>query len=176
MKLKSKEIKLIKSLGEFHDNLIRPFSVLLRNYEDRDRAIDNNGNYKFVASLGQEIALNLLKIRKLFKYEPSFIDIGCGIGNITAIAKFLDFKASGIEINSFYSEIGNPYNKIENINIFDLNYLDKSVIFLYRPIHDMDKLFLHLKKICVKNTIIYSFGSIPNIGKSMLNNPFIVKI
>src|SRR5258708_1971629 len=124
------DLILCKSLGLLHDNLIRPFNVLLRKYEKRDRAISDKGYYKFVQALGKEIAIGLLKIYKnLNKTNPTLIDIGCGIGNIVALATSLGYTASGIEIDELYTSLGNPYNNIVLANLLELKELKADVIF-----------------------------------------------
>lgn len=176
MNLTKSEVQYAKALGELHDNLIRPFSVLLRKYEKRERAVDADGNYMFVPALGQEVAVNFLKIKKLLG-SANLLDIGSGIGNIVALANSLGFKARGTDINPLYCELGNPYNNVTEQDIFKLEDLkDIDVIFVYRPLHDMAKLFTHIEQVALSPTILYSFGVIPTIGTPILDNPFIVQL
>jgi SAM-dependent methyltransferase len=122
-----------KKCGEVHNKLIR-----------------SNHNYPYVPNSCTHIAGHLstashfIKEKKQHLRPLSFLDAGCGIGNIVALASAVGFKSHGIELNREYLKIARkltaciqykPYFECANIITFD-RYHMYDLIYYYVPIQD----------------------------------------
>jgi len=100
---------------------------------------------------------------KYYKPNLNLLDIGCGIGNILELSTEIGYNSYGVEINKRLSKYHKELNlnvKYDNILNMDLSFLKNiDIIYLYRPIGDIEKsniLFEKIYKYC-KNSckIIY---------------------
>lgn len=72
---------------------------------------------------------------KIYKPNMSFLELGCGVGNVLRFAKNIGFDVTGIEINSDLIQ-----DSILNVINMDIqkypmeNYKDYDVIYIYQPL------------------------------------------
>lgn len=70
----------------------------------------------------------------------SFIDIGCGIGNVLLVAEQMGFDVYGIEKDPYPCQIARRLlgeEKVDQTDIWDYqNFADFDVIYYFRPFHD----------------------------------------
>jgi SAM-dependent methyltransferase len=112
--------------------------------------INQNHNYPYIPNSCIRIAEHLstafhfIKEKKQRPRPLRFLDAGCGIGNIVALASAVGFKSHGIELNTEYLKIARrlaicmsnrPYFKCANIITFD-KYHTYDLIYYYVPIQD----------------------------------------
>jgi len=109
--------------------------------------IPNNGLYRIIQTT-KAIKLKLMygdtDENSWNKYPETFLDVGCGYGNIMALANFNGFKVSGIEIDKRLIDIGKTLwgkgFKFYNENAFKFKkYKDFDVIYYYCPMRDVEK-------------------------------------
>jgi 2-polyprenyl-3-methyl-5-hydroxy-6-metoxy-1,4-benzoquinol methylase len=87
-----------------------------------------------------KLAQATLRNRHELQRTYSFIDIGCGIGNVLLAAEQLDFEVFGIEKDPFPCKIaqkliGEAQVRMEDIWEFT-DYWKFDVIYYFRPFHD----------------------------------------
>jgi len=80
-------------------------------------------------------------LKKYYKPNSKLLDIGCGIGGIIEISNEIGYESYGIEINKdlskYHENLNVIYGDILEIDPKFLNQYD--IIYLYRPIGDIDK-------------------------------------
>jgi SAM-dependent methyltransferase len=105
---------------------------------------DGTSCFGFIPSGNLASILNQLrKIRNQLHKEtgrfPKFIDIGCGIGNITLIANAANYKTTGLEYDSKICKVARNLCKRTNIEIIEgdmrtfKNYHEYDVLYFYQP-------------------------------------------
>ena len=117
--------------------------------EIHQKLVPQNHNYPYIPNSYKTIAEYLSTaisfISKYIKHHRlRFLDAGCGIGNIVALASAIGFKAHGIELNEEYLKIARklttcmenkPYFECANIITFN-KYHMYDLIYYYVPIQD----------------------------------------
>lgn len=113
-----------------------------------NRKNDLEGQYTFIPS--DPDFLEFYRLRQYFKsYSPSFLDAGCGIGNIMIMASTFGFKVTGIECDNRNLKIARrlfngrrliythhrPFFIKGDILKFE-NYHEYDVIYCYHPLRD----------------------------------------
>ena len=78
------------------------------------------------------------------KHDPTFLDAGCGIGNIMVLAHAVGFDVSGIDINPDLIELAHhmfAHNYNYTLDICDIlsynKYHKYDIIYYFCPIHDV---------------------------------------
>lgn len=99
------------------------------------------GHYGFVPYDTLHITDGLSAIyHKIDKPRPTFLDIGCGIGNITQIANYIGFEAHGLEYNTRIYNIALKLTSRYECTIIKGNmlkferYHKYDVLYYYEPI------------------------------------------
>lgn len=137
-----KDLHLLVKLCNTYTAFITETNKLEPNYKLKD----GTPCYGFIPSRDIDFLLrNLKKIyNRLYKktgHVPSFMDIGCGIGNILLLAHELGYKTTGLEYNpKIYKIATNLCNSKTNIIKGDMrkfkNYGDYDVLYYYHPMMD----------------------------------------
>jgi len=87
-----------------------------------------------------QLAADHLKMKGLGGGKPSFIDIGCGIGNVILVAEQMDFEVFGIEKDPYPCEVARRLMGEEKVAQKDIwsydKFADFDVIYYFRPFHD----------------------------------------
>ena len=76
----------------------------------------------------------------------TFLDVGCGFGNIVRLAEKFKMKSTGLEINKDYKKYHSGISVIYG-NAKDFDYSNYDVIFLYRPMPADKDMFEIITKI-----------------------------
>lgn len=109
---------------------------------------DTSQEYPFVAMDTRQayeqirLARDYLQKAGAFQSATSFIDIGCGIGNILLLAELMDFKVFGIEKDSASFDIAKKLVGSDDVGQQDiwtfteLNRFD--VVYYFRPFSKKD--------------------------------------
>jgi len=131
----------------------------IRTNCDTSEKCDSNGSYTFIPHNVEGVIERLLNLREHLMQQPgiwldcfinmSFLDVGCGIGNILLLANAIGFgKAIGLEFDPFTIEQSKglwPKGRdirIEEMDIIKYNgYSLHDVIYFYRPFNCEDKQF-----------------------------------
>ena len=137
------------SLNEREEELDVFFGIINRfiGYFTRDAirasANDTSTEYPFVpmdtrqAYTQISLARDLLRQEKKMRPGVSFIDVGCGIGNITLMAELMDFTAFGIEKDEYPYKIAQKLMGEESVAQDDIweftRFGDFDVIYYFRP-------------------------------------------
>jgi SAM-dependent methyltransferase len=130
--------------------------------------IDNVVNDK--SEFFNNIIIDVRFLKDLYKiYQPNltFLELGCGVGNVLRFAKNIGFKVTGIEINQNLIQ-----DNIEVINM-DIqkypaeNYKDYDVIYIYRPLKNGYDDYINLIIDNMKS------GSILMTPMTIQNNPIL---
>lgn len=149
----------------------------VRKKQSGDGYILNSGTSvvvknKFNEQPSQEFIIDYLI--KFFKKGHNFLDIGCGLGNVVFIADKIGYNSTGIEINKKNSSILSKLDsniKIIYDDIYKRTDILKNmdVIYLYRPMWKIDKLFKIIIEECkVGTTIIFNYGEFSKISLNLL--------
>jgi len=87
-----------------------------------------------------QLARATLQKRQENQHIYTFIDIGCGIGNVLLAAEQLDFEVFGIEKDPYPCKIAQKLigeTQVRMEDIWDFNDYGKfDVIYYFRPFHD----------------------------------------
>ena len=84
----------------------------------------------------------------IFKEGMSFVDLGCGAGNVLKYANNIGYEVTGVEFNETLIKYLEDYNYYTN----DIKNLDKEfyknydVIYCYRPLKD-EELIIYINKV-----------------------------
>lgn len=109
-----------------------------------------HGSYAFIPMPSRRILSTLMKAydylwkRSSSRQELSFLDAGCGVGNIMLLARAVGFDAYGLELDPTtirFAKIINPFWKdIQKQNILTyLSYGEFDVVYYYCPFNNMRK-------------------------------------
>jgi SAM-dependent methyltransferase len=153
-KLNKEEIYSVNALVTFY-SLIR----FIFHAKEEEK---NWKEKEFVAiPIGSEIISVLARIRKTFPNKRTFLDVGCGKGNVMYLSRFFGFESKGIEFRKEYKEFHSGmdvfYGRAEKY----LDYDKADIIYLYRPIKDdchMQKLMDIIIKKSDSGTILIPVG------------------
>ncbi len=125
--------------------------------------------YEFIPNTSYEVATILKRLFKTIykkKYPHiNFLDVGCGPGNILAIASILGYNVKGIEYETKYKKfVPNRFAyRVLFMDAFDYNKYDSyDVIYFYQPLvqaEAMSKLLYHMNKTIKVGTYIIAFHS-----------------
>lgn len=137
------------SLDEREEELDVFFGIINRfiGYFTRDAirasANDTSNEYPFVpmdtrqAYAQISLARDLLRREKKMRPGVSFIDVGCGIGNILLMAEVMDFTVFGIEKDEYPYKIARKLMGEESVAQDDIwafkRFNDFDVIYYFRP-------------------------------------------
>lgn len=81
--------------------------------------------------------LDIIKDREPDFSGKTFLDVGCGVGNMCGVASHMGLQAEGIELNPVLYDIAKqiyPEARFHNIDIRDFNeYQNYDIIFYYCP-------------------------------------------
>ncbi len=126
------------------------FQATSHNTRPRQRA-PAEGSYPFIPYRCEE-AINLLeKAAMLFGYRPysrmyhgrpSFLDIGCGAGNICLLANAVGMHANGLDLDEVMLKHGRKFVTTHNAHLFKANaltyrkYGDYDILYSWRPMAD----------------------------------------
>lgn len=138
-----------ENLDIFFD-IINRFVGLYSREASRETQNDPDCEYPFVAMDTRQVfsqiafARNYLeKTRNIFSEgKTTFLDIGCGIGNVLLIAEQFGFDAYGIEKDPYTFRIASQLigkEKIEQADIWNYERYDHfNVIYYFRPFSDRE--------------------------------------
>jgi len=96
-------------------------------------------------------------------------DLGCGIGNVIYFSEKLCYDSMGVEKLDIFKEIYKKYNLnviVGDLLEIDLSFLnDIDVVYMYRPISDIDKLNYLVDKVSnnMKSNSILYFNFAPGV-------------
>lgn len=163
-KTETKSLDLLSNFYSKIENLFRDseYSIKVNKSEEEFK------DYYLAIPISSYYIDTLFKIRKLFKNNtiaPKFLDVGCGYGNVVALAKSFGFDAYGIEIRDTYKSIHDKicYGRVFYTDAFKFNtYKEYNVIYLYCPIKNpdlMQELLIKIAKEVKKGTVICCFGT-----------------
>lgn len=160
-------ITKLKSLNKNEETsyfAVQRFYEIIReifsDHEELSSVTDTQEEFVAIPMSGH-ILQTMLKIRKTFPEHKTFLDVGCGKGNILYLAKYAGFKPKGIEFREEYKDfhkyIDVFYGKAEEYG----DYYNADVIYLYRPLKG-DKRMTALMNIivskCKPGAIIFPCG------------------
>ncbi len=103
---------------------------------------DTSSEYPFVpmdtrqAYAQISLARDLLRQQKKMRPGVSFIDVGCGIGNVLLMAELMDFKVYGIEKDEYPYKIAEKLlgDSVAQDDIWEFErFGDFDVIYYFRP-------------------------------------------
>lgn len=103
---------------------------------------DNVGRFPFISMSTDQFMWMLERVLPLFesiKGRPaqSFMDLGCGIGNILALARHCGLNVAGVEIDEKYIEICNDILPERSIIQADLLHwipeIETDIYYFFRP-------------------------------------------
>ena len=107
---------------------------------------DPESEYPFVPMDTRQVYDQVKFVRDLLadthpqETAPTFLDIGCGIGNVLLFAELMDFAVSGLEKDEHPCSIATRLIGPEHIARQDLweydDYHTFDVIYYFRPFHD----------------------------------------
>jgi SAM-dependent methyltransferase len=109
----------------------------------------------------------LKDLYKIFKPHMSFLELGCGVGNVLRFAKNIGFKVTGIEINQ---NLIQDNTEVINMDIQKYpveNYKNYDVIYIYRPLKNGYDDYINLIIDNMKS------GSILMTPMTIQNNPIL---
>jgi len=137
----------------------RYFSNELRFTSTSRKRTENGKHYHFIPSCSTIPILGCLEelfdyFHKPFKHDsPKFLDCGCGIGNIVALANAVGFYACGIEYDTKTYKVACKLQGLNRDNIIkgDIIKFEKysqfDVIYFYLPISSDIKMNVFRKKL-----------------------------
>jgi SAM-dependent methyltransferase len=107
---------------------------------------DPECEYPFVAMDTRQVYEQIKFVRELLAESrtlervPTFLDIGCGIGNVLLFAELMDFAVSGLEKDPYPCSIATRLLGPEQIAQQDIweydDYHTFDCIYYFRPFHD----------------------------------------
>jgi len=108
---------------------------------------DPESEYPFVAMDTRQVYAQIALVRQALnelrqpgQHLPTFLDIGCGIGNVLLFAELMDFQAHGLEKDPFPCSVAirlHGPDKVVQQDIWDFDdYSRFDVIYYFRPFHD----------------------------------------
>jgi len=147
-------------LSRVLDKYTRFFQSELSPEKDKRRRKMDKNNYPFIPSHGHVGMLECFKLlKKRFAkkeadgviYTPTFLDCGCGIGNILLLAGVAGYKTTGIECDGKTFRVAKKLARHSNIIHKDItefkHYHKFDVIFFYVPINDPGKMRMFINKV-----------------------------
>jgi len=145
-------------LARFYGNLKYTF------YKDTYKRSDPDSFHCIPFTDSVFLAEVLMRIHKTYKLntdkQPSFLDVGCGIGHIVALADVIGFKAEGLEFIIPENRASIPIKQGDALKF--KNYKDYNVIYCYQIFKNRDKLkqlYDLIVKKAAPGTFIFPVGS-----------------
>jgi len=142
--MRSKKDEMNEDLMSILSEVVRKYiSFIADSYKIRGDYKSRKGtmHYGFVPTNTEyilEVLFELYHYMGGYKYQHSFLDIGCGIGNIVLLAKQIGFNAYGLEYNKKICSIARRFIGKSYIFRGDMtyfrNYSEYDVLFYYIPI------------------------------------------
>lgn len=145
--------KLVNNLKRIFDNLNEYCSLDISShlYENKIRSYTKDeisykkGEYPFIPHRVDESFNYIKESIRLFKQlnnknPKTFLDLGCGIGNILEIAKLNGLESTGVELNETLINLGKQIRPEVNIIHDDiLKWIPKQkydIVWFYKPLCD----------------------------------------
>lgn len=106
---------------------------------------EKHGSYVFIPNSPYVVLPQLIyvfdylnRVEQKYKYGFSFLDAGCGVGNIMMLARAVGFEVHGLEIDPItieFAAVINPYwQQIKQQNVLTYNSYGKfDVVYYYCP-------------------------------------------
>lgn len=127
--------------------------TLVDNRRDQSSRTRENGTFKYIPLAIPQFVQQIEFAQMLMLYkgiiEPSFIDVGCGVGTKVLIAAIHGFRAEGLEIDPEYVKIAKRLNECRDYcsnsftiwegNALEHNFAHYDVIYFYCPFADEAK-------------------------------------
>ncbi|ADH85254.1 class I SAM-dependent methyltransferase [Desulfurivibrio alkaliphilus] len=129
-------------------NLSNRFLGLLAGEASRDSDNDTSREYPFVAMDSRQVFRQLALTRRQLGLDrepaagpgPSFLDVGCGIGNVMLLAEQLGFDVYGLEKDRKPCATARKFFGPERVSAGDIweygDYRQFRVIYYFRPFAD----------------------------------------
>lgn len=137
----------------FYDTPENGISGLREGYNYKPfRAIPFNPQVDFI---------NFLIRLKRSHDKLTFMDIGCGKGNMLALARAVGYETQGIELHRY-----SPYHRCTGVDFtfgdaLELTTFNADIIYMYRPIIDeetLHKLVQHVVRFMSKDALFIPVG------------------
>lgn len=113
------------------------------NHITKKKLLDGSKEYENWGNIPIEVE-HLEQLYNLYEEGKSFIDLGCGVGNVLRYAKNIGYVTRGIEINTSYKKYLKNYNvsfiDITKMDLKELNNYD--VVYSYKPLKGEFKEFV----------------------------------
>lgn len=161
--LSSAEDKRLDLLRRFYYNSLPVYA----DKEEKD-FVDKERRFKAIPYGGTSLINDIARLKKLIPKSgiPSFLDVGCGKGNVLNMANSLGFDITGIEFREKYRSCV-PYNCFfKCMDAFDYKRYGKhDVIYYYVPIADgvkMTALTTIIVNQMKKGAFLYAIGHCPS--------------
>lgn len=71
---------------------------------------------------------------KIYQPNLTFLELGCGVGNVLRFAKNIGFKVTGLEIDNNLIQDNTEVINMDILNYPSENYKNYDVIYIYRPL------------------------------------------
>ena len=149
MTKRAKKLKINKTLANQGALLARLEIALTRPFVDQSRAqtfkheyliypfipYHDFSNYPVLKSIKDKFFTNVKR--------PSFIDVGCGIGNKMVLAAMAGFQSFGVELRPNEVKLARQiahtsFGNVKQKDAFDLDYSEYDLIYMFNPIADFD--------------------------------------
>ena len=121
---------------------------------NRKELIDTKKTYDYWGNIPIEVEY-LEPLYEIFKSGMTFIDLGCGAGNVLRYAKNVGFKVKGVEFNLDFKPHLRAYD-VEFMDVLDFSIdeiIKFDVIYSYKPLKfEFDKFIHDIKNALPKNS------------------------
>ncbi len=139
------QVSLAEEERDILFGIINRFIGYFTRDSQRESQNDPEAEYPFVPMDTRQVyqqikcASDYLASHQTTKPPFSFIDIGCGIGNVLLFAEMMDFEVCGIEKDEYPFKIGAKLigeDLVSQADIWDFtDYHKFDVIYYFRPFH-----------------------------------------
>ncbi len=145
--------KFFQDLDEFNERdvllgVINRFIGLFTRRIQHTTMNQTNIEYPFVAMDTRQVLDQLLFVRSHLGdsvHDPSFVDIGCGFGNVMLMAEQLDFKVFGLEKDEASLEVARELFEPEQLIEADIRnysaYDQFDIIYYFCPLTEGQREF-----------------------------------
>lgn len=130
-------------------------SILSENIKDRvarNTERDKDDKFVFIPNYQTDMLAEIfshLRNECFYQKDPTFLDVGCGIGNIALLAQAFGFSAFGLEYRKEYGSaiVMRKDNFIVGDGLQFKRYDEYDVLYFYRPFKCSQKQLLLEEKI-----------------------------